>query len=70
MGKHDNSDLVGNSRRDVFPVDCPHFVSGAEDRDQSFGHVDVGWEVAGLRQDHLALGAQRAGRGEELEQVH
>ena len=69
MGQHDDRDLVGDGGRDIFPRDGPDLVYAPEHRDQSFGHVDVGRKITGLGQDHFAVGAQRAGGGEQFEQI-
>jgi hypothetical protein len=69
MGQGDDGDLIRDRPRDVFLRHGTDLVARPQHRDQPFGDIDVGRKIARLGQDQLAVPAQRAGGGEQLEQV-
>ncbi len=70
LGQEDDGDLFGDRGGDVLGGGGAEFVAAVEEGGQALCHVEVGGEVAVVRQDDLAVGAERQGRGEGLEDLY
>jgi hypothetical protein len=70
LGQHHDGDFFGDGGGQVIGRDDAQFGALAQQALQALQDIEVGGEVAGLRQDHLAAGIERQGAGGQLEEVH
>ena len=69
MGQDQQRDLVGDGVGDRRTLHHPQLRPPAELLDQPLQHVEIGGEVARLRQDHPPVGAHGHRRARQLEEV-
>jgi hypothetical protein len=70
LGQHDHRGVAIDAVRDIRGFGQTEDMPGATQRRQALRHIEVGREIAGVREDRAALRPQRERGGEQLEEVH
>ena len=66
LGQHQDRDVLVERPGDFLRGRQPDFVAPTERPDQPIRHVEVGWEVAVIREDDAPFGPHLQGRGHRL----
>ena len=62
MSQHQHGYIVGESAREFGRVfDQPQFMASAEQRRQTFRHIEIGRKIAAVRQNHATVGSHLQG---------